>query len=178
MGLRNIFKGVTGVEVTESTADIERAQAAHHERILLIWKWVRAKIDIAAENYVREGDPEGLKALCEPQMLERFCAELDRQRAAEVRVMQPDRQQRTQPQIRVIDFVTDPRSGQTTKFTIEETFHDRSVVLPLDADLDGMEQPQIIAEVPGEQRAIRVEVTVHGPRVFRINEIRRFGLGN
>lgn len=176
MGLKDLLKKGVGVEVSAAPTEADAQREARDRQIVMIWQWLRQKLDAAALHYLQSGDRSDLQRLCEPHVVELLCAELDRQASAGVQVIQPERMKRTRPDYRIVDVVQDPRSGKTIQFTVEESFDDHVVVLPLDADLQSMQlQEQVIAQAEGSRRSVRVQVNAPSVKVYRINEIRRFG---
>lgn len=116
-----------GIEAEKVPTEDDKEREARHEKIVLVWKYVRDRIDKGVAEYFRTGSTDTLREFMSRSVLEATLEELEKMRKAGVYWAQPDRAAKTNPTYKVISEKLN-KDRQPERFVIQERFEDHSVL--------------------------------------------------
>lgn len=172
-----VERAARGVGVqAEAISSPEAQKTDRHERIILAWKYLRAKVDQGVIEYYADGSSPILEEYVDPQTLRELKKYLNDLRAKHVYWVFPQRSKVSQSKVTVID----ERLGSDqipVEFTIQERFSDVSAfqLVELKKNAAGKMVSEVVDEriARGVERAILATVEVVEGREYRIISVKR-----
>lgn len=159
------FLDIVGVKTEKVATEEDKRGQEMDQNIMLAWKYLRSRIDLAVHEYYRTGKFTKVEQYVERPALDALKQELHTLRAADIYWQQPDRQSTTEPHVTVVSKELNKR-GQPTKFVIQERFRDFSVHQRV---VDGSLVPD--ARADGDEHVIQATVTVRNGAEYRLHSV-------
>lgn len=156
------FLNKIGVKTKRAPTEDEKKQFERREALKTSWQFLREQIDKSIFEYMKTGDDSRLQRHVSRPILNAITDELDRLREHNIVWAQPNRDQKTSMELRVIDDTLDP-NGMPTEYVIEERFRDYSIY----RDISTREQSQ----ADGKQKVIRAHVKIIDGKNYELTSV-------